>query len=203
MVTNFLRFKIFKTDLMLALLTIVICGLSFLFAPSIAYENGPIENLQAIILAIGMLVTLALAKKSKNRAEQKLWLAGAILFFIAFWRELSWGRVFYPIKILNSFAPLEQLWYGKFVYPLLAFLIIYVLYLFYRYSLSGFLAKYKLPLWHFLSIVLLMILAQIAESGSFTISSSHYSGEILEELLELAAYSYMLDTIFIMVGKHE
>ena len=134
MLKEVVDFRLLKIDVLLLLITGLVGGASFLFPPELAYENGPIENLQTVILFMGMVMCLYIAKKSCTVLERKNWQAGAILFFIAFARELSWGRVFYPTGVINSFVPLQELWFGPVVYPILVILILMVVYIFFRYS---------------------------------------------------------------------
>lgn len=202
MFKEIINFRLLKIDALLLFVTGLVAGVSFLFKSEIAYENGPIENLQAVILFIGMAMCFYIAKKECTLFEQKNWQAGAILFFIAFTRELSWGRVFYPSSGINTFIPLQKLWFGPVVYPILVVLILIVVYIFFRYNLYKFLQQHQLPFWHFVAIVILLILAGLSEHsapGSIGI----YNGEVLEEIFELSAYLFMLDTVLIMSGKHE
>ena len=196
------NFKVLKSDLILLLITVIFAGISFLFSPSIAYENGPIEDLQALILFVGMIMCIRISKKKIKMFDCREWQAGAILFFIAFARELSWGRVFYPSSGINSFIPLQNLWFGSAVYPILGMLILAVLYIFCRYNLFAFLKKSPLPFWHFGAIFALLIIAGLAEHYAHG-SLGLYDGEVLEEIFELMSYLFMVDTVLIMSGKHE
>ena len=67
-------------------------------------------------------------------------------------RELSWGRVFYPIGIGNSgeeiFIKVQELWYFDILYPLITILIVIalglLLYFYYQSTIKG--INWNIPL---------------------------------------------------------
>ena len=58
--------------------------------------NNWIENIEALILLGGFVMTVKWSM-SGARSTRWLWLSAAVLFLVALGRELSWGRVFYPM----------------------------------------------------------------------------------------------------------
>ena len=66
---------------------------------------------------------------NKNKFN-KFYLACGIFYIIMIARELSYGRVFYPIGIDKNgeqiFVKVHELWYGSVVYPMVGILILIV-----------------------------------------------------------------------------
>lgn len=113
------------TRIILILLLISIIPISLLMEPSFFWENYPVEMGQNIVLALATLVALywtIVAQKDKG-----IWFTGAILFFIAMLRELSWGRVFF-VKGMDVDGPIiaekAELWFGPYINILVVFLLI-------------------------------------------------------------------------------
>ena len=85
-----------------AAILILAWPLSFILPVSISFENGLLENLQIIILLLGSIYNLILIRQSSDRQIEyfHIWCA-VFMVFMAF-RELSWGRVFYPIGMEDN-----------------------------------------------------------------------------------------------------
>lgn len=60
------------------------------------WENGPLENLQAVILLVGMLVAVMAAGQQRHMPAGKIWWVAALLWLGMLGRELAWGAVFLP-----------------------------------------------------------------------------------------------------------
>ncbi|KMO85748.1 hypothetical protein AB840_11770 [Megasphaera cerevisiae DSM 20462] len=61
----------------------------------IAWENGPLEILQNIVLVICIGICLYFWRQSMGKTVHTVWLVSAGYFFLLLGRELSWGRVFF------------------------------------------------------------------------------------------------------------
>lgn len=92
------------------------------------WENGPLENTQVLILAIGLVVSWFAARHNRdNRKARNLWLWLTLFWLLVMGRELSWGRVFYPVASGANgpeLISLHQLWYGPLIRPFVAAVMI-------------------------------------------------------------------------------
>lgn len=163
------------------------------------WENGPLEWSQVVILATGALLTgcwwqEAISSRRFHHARLFAWAMPLWLLMIG--RELSWGRVFYqagldPIEG-PYFISVAQLPYGKFVYPVLAMIILSWLFAVIKYKLYA--IPYELfrqgrfPTSEFILVVLSFVTAYIAEQ--------HLHKAIMEELVECVAYLSLVLTAY-------
>lgn len=152
--------------------------------PEWGWENSVIEWSQVIILSLGLILSWRRSSSSFALFSTPLWL-------ILIGRELSWGRVFFPIGINQSgphFPALKELWYGPAVYPIVTAILLFWLFAVLRYKL------YMIPIrmikqsvfpWANLSLVFLSVVtAYIAEK--------HMHRPAGEELCELVAYIWLV-----------
>lgn len=145
---KYFDFSIYKSTQVTVGLAMISFVLFFFLPPSIAYENGPLENFQVLELIAGAIFACFLVVKATNSIERNIWYCVAVTALICAGRELNWGRVFYPIADHNKFLPLKALWYGPIVYPLVGFAIITVLVVLWRSRLFSFIAERKIPFWN-------------------------------------------------------
>lgn len=69
-------------------------------------------------MLLGGFVMTVKWSMSGARAEWWLWLSAAVLFLVALGRELSWGRVFYPIAWTADgpeFPGIHEVWFGAYL----------------------------------------------------------------------------------------
>lgn len=128
----------FRRGLALLAVCTVLCFIPLLFTdPSFAWENGPLEMAQNVVLFFETCLFLYFYKNTKGSRYQMLWLATAGLFLILFGRELSWGRVFF-FKEMASYGPafysLKEISYGFLVNWIVGGLSLLVLFGFFRYA---------------------------------------------------------------------
>lgn len=71
--------------------------LAMILPPSIAFENGLIENFQVILLLGTSIFSLRLMLSTRDQGSKAFHIFCALLFILLAVRELSWGRVFYPV----------------------------------------------------------------------------------------------------------
>lgn len=163
------------------------------------WENGPLEWSQVVILATGALLTgywwqEAISSRRFHHARLFAWAMPLWLLMIG--RELSWGRVFFqagldPIEG-PYFISVAQLPYGKFVYPVLAIIILSWLFAVIKYKLYA--IPYELfrqgrfPTGEFILVILSFVTAYIAEQ--------HLHKAIMEELVECVAYLSLVLTAY-------
>jgi hypothetical protein len=110
-----------------------------------AWEDGPLEWLQAGILFANVIIAFRYSQKTSHKIWTQYWLAQIPFWLILFSRETSWGAAFLPIKSFDiqhgpGLIPLRELWYRPIVYPTLAILFLTTVLLISKYKL------YKIPL---------------------------------------------------------
>ena len=189
---------IYKSTLFTLIFAVVAIILFFFLPPSIAYENGPLENLQVVQLVVGALVAFTAARKTLDKNARNIWYCGAVIFLLCAGRELNWGRVFYPTGDHNSFVSIHELWYGSVVYPLLVVIMLATLYTLWRSKIFAYIEIVKLPFWDLLLFIILYLTANYAEHRPMVFFGQHFDGEILEELFECLCYWLMTDITRIM-----
>ncbi len=163
------------------------------------WENGPLEWSQVGILAAGLFLTGCWWQEAvtSRRFHQARFFSWAMpLWLLMIGRELSWGRVFYqagldPIEG-PYFISVAQLPYGKFVYPILAIIILSWLFAVIKYKLYA--IPYELfrqgrfPTSEFILVVVSFVTAYVAEQ--------HLHKAIMEELVECVAYLSLVLTAY-------
>lgn len=195
---KYFTFSIYRSTQVTLGLAMISLVLFFFLPPSIAYENGLLENLQVVELLLGAAFACFVAAKAAITSERNIWYCGAVTFLVCAGRELNWGRVFYPVADHNKFLPLKALWYGPIVYPIVGLAIITVIVILWRSRLISFIADKKIPFWNFLLFIALYFLANLAEHRPMYLLGWHLDGEILEELFECLCYLQMIDIMRIM-----
>jgi uncharacterized membrane protein YeaQ/YmgE (transglycosylase-associated protein family) len=159
--------------------------------PSWGWENSPLEWSQVLILLIGALLTGKWRREAKSAGQYHH--AAFFTWVIPIWllmagREMSWGRVFYPLGIDATTGPffisVSQLPYGPIVYPVITAIIIIWLFVVIKQRLYE--IPYRLfqqkrfPVGEFLLVIFSVVVANIAEK------QLHF--EIMEEIVECVTY---------------
>lgn len=154
---------------------------------SFGKENGVVENLQMLWLLGGFLFSCWMIGKQGGTMKlggAALWKAGAIIFFLAFMREISWGRAVLRHADGRSYTYADMGVFGQLVHPLIGVLIIVALYYIYRAQVWRLIPKVKLPLKSSVLFLLFILCSWVAEKqGWFS-----YKGLLAEELSEFGVY---------------
>ncbi|MDY3974021.1 hypothetical protein [uncultured Veillonella sp.] len=105
---------------------IAMSPLGILLPEQYFWENELFENMEALVLFGGCVLSFIWLLRSTG---ERRWLFGAwsILFLIAFGRELSWGRVFYPVGMDAEgpvFMSIKEVWFGPYLPWVLGALIV-------------------------------------------------------------------------------
>lgn len=167
---------------------------------NVARENGPIENFQLVLLAIGVYLCWQALKKTNIKTDKYVWQAGALFYVLLFLREISWGRALLmrPYGTMPQWRELGIL--GDLAHPVIGILIALLLFLFWRGRFLRFLKTVKIPMWDLIFLVLFIVLVDISEHYNCSI----FHGEIDEELFECAMYFEMLRvTGFVFKNKKQ
>lgn len=162
-----------------------------------AWENGPLEWMQVVILAGGMLMCWRRARALSAAGEPqaaRFWTWAAPAWLVLIGRELSWGRVLFPAGYDENgpyFTLLADLRFGYLVHPIVITLILLWLVNVIRYRL------YKAPL--------RLILEKRFPAAELAITAvafacSLYAAKyirlpLMEECVETAAYLGLVATV--------
>ena len=155
-----------KALVILCILAVIFIGLSFVLPIEYSYENHFLENLEVVILFLGIVICIGEIRDFILYDSIKFYVASIIIYILMIGRELSWGRVFYPIGMDKNgeqiFVKVHELWYGSVVYPMVGILILIVLILlgvyFYQSRRQG--ICWYIPLGEFLFFIVTSILGQ-------------------------------------------
>lgn len=122
-----------KTYYILIGLMVLLLPQAFILPVECSYENHLLENLEVFVLGIGFINMLYKTANLNKDKINKFYLACGIFYIVMIARELSYGRVFYPIGIDKNgeqiFMNIHQIWYGPIVYPIIAVLVLIALFL--------------------------------------------------------------------------
>lgn len=157
------------------------------------YENHLLENLEVFVLGIGFINMLYKTANLNKDKINKFYLACGIFYIVMIARELSYGRVFYPIGIDKNgeqiFMNIHQIWYGPIVYPIIAVLVLIALFLMiqtYKYIKKEQIIC-SIPRYSIRLFIIMMILSQIVFEKNLIKFLADY-GQLLEECTEILAY---------------
>lgn len=183
----------YKTYYILIALIFLLLPQAFVLPVEYSYENHLLENTEVVILSIGLVNMLYRAIKINKDKINKFYLACGIFYIVMIARELSYGRVFYPIGIDKNgeqiFMNIHQIWYGPIVYPIIAVLILIALFLMiqtYKYIKKEQIIC-SIPRYSIRLFIIMMILSQIVFEKNLIKFLADY-GQLLEECTEILAY---------------
>lgn len=186
------EFRCTRSLFCLGILTIIFIALAFVLPIEYSYENHFLENLEIVILFCGIVVCVNKIRAFILYDSIKFYIASIIIYILMIGRELSWGRVFYPIGIDKNgeqiFVKVHELWYGSVVYPIVGILILIALILlvvyFYQSRRQG--ICWYIPLGEFLFFIVTSILSQYVFDRGL-VQFGNYN-QLLEESCEIIAY---------------
>lgn len=181
-----------KALVILCILAVIFIGLSFVLPIEYSYENHFLENLEVVILFLGIIICIGKIRDFILYDSIKFYVASIIIYILMIGRELSWGRVFYPIGMDKNgeqiFVKVHELWYGSVVYPIVGILILIALILlvvyFYQSRRQG--ICWYIPLGEFLFFIVTSILSQCVFDRGL-VQLGNYN-QLLEESCEIIAY---------------
>lgn len=181
-----------KALVILCILAVIFIGLLFVLPIEYSYENHFLENLEVVILFLGIVICIGKIRDFILYDSIKFYVASIIIYILMIGRELSWGRVFYPIGMDKNgehiFVKVHELWYGSVVYPIVGILILIALILlvvyFYQSRRQG--ICWYIPLGEFLFFIVTSILGQFVFDRGL-VQFGNYN-QLLEESCEIIAY---------------
>lgn len=153
-------------------------------------ENGIIENIQLVWLALGAWYCWRQLRENwggLSFGPRYLWRAGCLYFFLLFMREISWGRTFFtnPDGSMYEYSQLGL--YGRLVHPLVGVLLVLLLWLLWRGKVWRAVHLVQVSKSLFNPLLLFIFLSWLAERRNF----AFFHGQVAEELAELGAYMLM------------
>lgn len=153
------------------------------------YENGFIENIQLVVLFIGIYFSF------RPKADKTFFNFVVMVLFILFLREINCGRtIFFPIPgVENAFYKWSEIKYGWLAHPIFGLYIAIVGIYFLKnklyINLLQKLKEVKFPIWNFLLLILGMVLGIYAEEC--------VHNYVLEEATELLFYVALVNFIYL------
>lgn len=197
-----------KTYYILIALMILLLSQAFVLPVEYSYENHLLENLEVLILCIGLVNMLYRTVSLNKNKFNKFYLACGIFYIVMIARELSYGRVFYPIGIDKNgeqiFMNIHQIWYGPIVYPIIAVLVLIALFLMiqtYKYIKKEQIIC-SIPRYSIRLFIIMMILSQIVFEKNLIKFLADY-GQLLEECTEILAYCSLVCFTYDTSFKHK
>ena len=167
----------------------VLFPLSFLLPGPFAWENGPIEMGQNMILLTGIIWSIYHYTQETHLHRPSYWLFAASFFLLLFGREISWGRIFLLKEMTETgpvFWSMKDLPYHRVIDGAIGLLSAAVIHLFYQsVNVQKTLHCLKKNRRMFLLTVLAAILALMGDKGQLF---HDFRDETMEELSELFVY---------------
>ncbi len=157
--------------------------LALVLPVEVSFENGIIENAQVIVLLAGAILMLRV--RSRMKWFQIFFAMGLVLMAL---RELSWGRVFFPIDFEELGAVFVTMAEYKYRVHVYAFLVVYIsamIFILIRFVPIKKILRGRQPIAAFAVMILAIAFNYIGEHGFFI---GKACGQILEELNELIFY---------------
>lgn len=192
-VKNFINKHIsFKFDIaaIISLFFAILIIPAVMFLPErCGYENGLIENIQLVVLFLGVFFAL------RPKVDKQFFTFVAMVLGILLLREVNCGRtIFFPIPgEVNAFYSWKDLEYGWLAHPIygayIAFVGIYFLKNKLFINLWQKIRDIKFPFWNFLFMLLGMALGLYAEECVHNF--------VFEEITELLFYVALIGFIYL------
>lgn len=198
----------YKTYYILIGLMIFLLPQAFILSIEYSYENHLLENTEVCILGIGLITMFYKIMKINIKKVENFYLACGIFYMVMIARELSYGRVFYPIGMDKNgeqiFMNIHQIWYGPIVYPIIAVLVLIALFLMiqtYKYIKKEQIIC-SIPRYSIRLFIIMMILSQIVFEKNLIEFLADY-GQLLEECTEILAYCSLVCFTYDISFKHK
>lgn len=153
------------------------------------YENGLLENIQMVVLFIGVFLAI------KSKVNKKFFYFAAMVLVILILREVNCGRtLFFPIPgVENAFYSWKEIKYGWLAHPLYGMYMAYVGFYFLKNKLFvdlwNFVKNIKFPVWNVLLMLAGMGLGMYAEKVT--------KNFVFEEITELLFYVSLVGIIYL------
>lgn len=169
---------------------LLILPAAYVMPEHLAWENGPLEMLQNIVLFCDVLLCLVLFRKTAGQKFHLMWLSGAGYFFLLLGREMSWGRIFFqtgmdqhgPTFIAMNSVPGHQYIHGG----ISIYMAVVLVSLIWLVPWKKIFHELPFPTIGFVVLVLSAVLAACGDKG---LLFHTYLDSNIEELAELLMYT--------------
>lgn len=182
-------FKLHNVTLISILIALAIIPCVLFMPERFGYENGLLENIQLIVLFLGLYLSFS----AKN--DKKFFIFAGLILTILLLREVNCGRtIFFAIPgEENAFYTWKEIKYGYLAHPIFGIYIATVGIYFLKnklfINLWNYITKTQLPIWNILLMLLGMGLGLLAEHSMHNM--------VLEEITELLFYVSLVGIIWI------
>lgn len=186
-------------NLMLAALLVLSFPLTYVLPQSWGWENGLLEDIQAVNLLLGLLAAAYAAYRQRGTAAAPLWWVAMPFWLVFLGRELAWGAAFLPAIGHNQWGPTissSVLWFRPAVPWVCSALLLMCIYWMLRHQIWGrvLVRLQREQAWPVLSIVifaLAMVISTNAEGHGFVHLQDWFGTQVvvLEELVETWGYA--------------
>ena len=180
------------------LLLLAVYPLSSVAPATWGWENGPVENLQVLVLLGGLLTAWAFSLKVRHRDSRRVAAGAVLLWTIAAARELSWAAVFLSPTLVKDTGPTfsaRLLPYHAIVDPVVVMLVIASMLLFALGRLRPMIQRQiqaGLFPWLEVGIGIMAALAATYAEGHLHVAGQpnlpDVQCQLIEELCELVSY---------------
>lgn len=184
-----LDFKIYNVS-WFAIVTALLVVPCVMFLPEVyGYENGLLENLQMLVLFIGLYLSFS------SKVDKKFFILAGLVLIILMLREVNCGRtLFFAVPdTVNTFYSWKEIKYGYLAHPLyglyIASVVIYFLKNKLYINLYNLIRLVKFPVWNVLLMIIGMGLGLYAEHG--------LNNMVFEEITELLFYVSLVGIIYL------
>lgn len=184
---------------MLILLGLVLSfPLTFVLPQSMGWENGSLENIQAVTLLLGMVAALFAARQQRQSFAAPLWWIAALFWLAFLGRELAWGAAFLPSAHTGDWGRVissQVLWYRPAIKWVVGGMLLLSCYWFIRHAvwsriLKRLLREHAIPVFSLVLFVVAMVISTNAEGHGFIFLQKWFGFQVivLEELVETFGY---------------
>lgn len=190
--------RLWLANCVLLLALILSFPLSFILPQWLGWENGLLENIQAVTLLAGMLAAALAAGQQKGSVAAPLWWIAMPFWLVFLGRELAWGAAFLDPMGENQWGPTissRVLWYRPAVPWIGTALLLLCIYWLLRHRVfSRVLVRLQQERawpWFSLGIFALAMMASTNAEGHGFMRFQHWWGTqvvVLEELVETIGY---------------
>lgn len=190
---NFLKthfdFRIFKSTWFSIIIAILILPCVMFLPEKYGYENGLLENMQMVVLFLGLFLAFT------SKINKKFFIFAGLVLIILMLREVNCGRtLFFPIPgEENAFYRWSEIKYGYLAHPIYGIYIasvgVYFVWNKLFITLWNMIRKVKLPVWE--------IVLMLTGMGIGLYAEHVMDNMILEEMAELLFYTSLTGIIWL------
>jgi len=186
-IKNHLGFKIYNSTWISIIIAMLLIPCTIFLPEKFGYENGILENLQLLILFIGVYLSFF------SKIDRKFFIFIGLFLIILILREINCGRtLFFPVPgTENAFYNWKDIKYGYLAHPIFGMYIAFVVIYFLKNKLFlnswNYIRKTKLPTWNILFMIFSLIVGVYADHA--------IDNMVFEEIIELLFYTSLVGTI--------